>query len=302
MGAPPQQELSDLGTAPGGSTLEVSPVTADGLVPSRALPVAAGMGSAVVVVGIVLWITGAFSTLQSIVLGLGGQRQDDAGVVLGLAEHVDSGAITEPTFSDGGQMVAYAVVDGGFAPLSADAGRSEGEAMPEGETAFTADAGPDDLDEYLEDGKPPKNGGNGGANTTANRRRAVQVVGPQSVQWQGPSGEVYGAGRGTLRIPDAMKAIYAVDLRRGAKTRVSVERGVRVVDYAKLPREELSIRVRPYADVYLGKEKLGTTPLAPIQVVVGQYEVRFVYKKTSKVVPIEVKPGKPAALNVVMTK
>src|SRR3712207_8680140 len=63
--------------------------------------------------------------------------------------------------------------------------------------------------------------------------------------------------RGTLRLPDSVRSIYAVDLRRGSKTRIAVERGTRVVDWNKLPRQKLSIRVRPYADVFLGKERMG---------------------------------------------
>ncbi|OGQ89445.1 MAG: hypothetical protein A2289_07515 [Deltaproteobacteria bacterium RIFOXYA12_FULL_58_15] len=72
-----------------------------------------------------------------------------------------------------------------------------------------------------------------------------------------------------------------------------------------VPSEVLSRRVvfrkgqvvfdaRPWADVYLGRRKLGTTPMAPVSLFEGTYAIRFVNERlgVERVVQVSVKPGK----------
>lgn len=252
---------------------------------SRALPVAAGVFSALLVIGGALWITGALDQIRDLVRG---RTRADAGISIGPV-------ITVPDFSDASVVLLDAADAGSIVvAVLADAG-SDDDALPD--TDAPVDAGMDVAPDVAPDDPPDDPKG-----PPRPKRRAVSVLAPPSVQWQGASGEVYGAGRGTLRLPESVRAIYAVDLRRGSKTKINIERGTRVVDWNKLPRQKLSVRVRPYADVYLGKERVGTTPLAPFTVVTGKYEVKLVYKNITKMVPIEVKANAPATLNVVMTK
>jgi serine/threonine-protein kinase len=69
----------------------------------------------------------------------------------------------------------------------------------------------------------------------------------------------------------------ARDTQRGGKVLVDVTAGGSV-DWDALPRGRLDVRVEPWADVVLGSEKLGTTPLAPTPVVAGTYTVVLVYE------------------------
>ncbi len=261
----------------------------------RALPVAAGVFSALLVIGGALWLTGALDQIRDLVKG---GSLYNAGVVVGPV-------ITVPDFSDAsvvvdvvdaGRAIAIAIVIDAGSPSAPDDALPDTDAVVDGGVYSDATPADDPADD------PPDDPPDDPKGPPRPKRRAVSVLAPPSVQWQGGSGEVYGAGRGTLRLSDSVRAIYAVDLRRGSKTRIAIERGTRVVDWNKLPRQKLSVRVRPYADVFLGKERLGTTPLAPFNVVAGKYEVKLVYKNITKVVPIEVKANAPATLNVVMTK
>ena len=61
-------------------------------------------------------------------------------------------------------------------------------------------------------------------------------------------------------------------------------------------------RAIAFAEVFLGKERLGITPLSPVDVVIGTYEVKLVYKKITRVEHVEVKAKSIAQLNVVMAK
>jgi hypothetical protein len=97
-----------------------------------------------------------------------------------------------------------------------------------------------------------------------------------------------------VELPPGTRALFAVDLITSGKTRVAIDKGTKVIDYNKLPRGKIALRAKPFADVFLGEEKVGRTPLADRSVVAGLYQVRFVYKKKTKVMEVEVKPRQRA--------
>ncbi|MFH1811689.1 MAG: serine/threonine-protein kinase [Pseudomonadota bacterium] len=131
-------------------------------------------------------------------------------------------------------------------------------------------------------------------------QRIQQVRAPRHVQWL--SDKQRGLGRGTDRLSLSKNArhVYAYDTRRQVMTRVSVEDGV--IDYGKLPRGSLAVRAFPFAVVSLGKDKIGTTPFAPLDVVVGTYKVTLQHEQTTKVITVEVRSGQTALVKANMTE
>ena len=93
-----------------------------------------------------------------------------------------------------------------------------------------------------------------------------------------------GKGSGAFAVEG--KRVVAVDTRRGGRTTVVVSGDV--VDYAKLPTGKLQVRVAPWADVFLGRDKLGTTPLNDVPIVAGSYTVRLVHEGKTETKQIEV--------------
>jgi len=106
---------------------------------------------------------------------------------------------------------------------------------------------------------------------------------------------------GKVQVPQGTRSIVAVDGKRGARTVVAVPASG-AVDYAALPRGKLVVRANPYADVFLAKDALGTTPFPALDVVAGTYTVRLVYQKREEKKVIEVKAGSEARVIVDFTK
>ncbi|MBI1945272.1 MAG: serine/threonine protein kinase [Deltaproteobacteria bacterium] len=135
------------------------------------------------------------------------------------------------------------------------------------------------------------------AGATAPTERTLRLVGPDHVEWLGPTAEPLGVGRITVTLASEAHVIFAKDQRRGATSRVILDDGQSTVEYARLPKGKLTVRTRAPAEVFVGAERLGRTPLAPKELVAGRYEVRLVSKKRTKVVPVEVRAGKTASVS-----
>ena len=118
---------------------------------------------------------------------------------------------------------------------------------------------------------------------------AVQGRAPAGIQWLGDGSKVLGTGATQLKVPVGTKQIVALDKKRGGRSIVPIKGNI--ADYGALPRAKVHPRANPYADVYLGSEKLGTTPFAPVEVVVGKYTLRFVKGKSEQKRTVDVKPG-----------
>jgi len=119
-------------------------------------------------------------------------------------------------------------------------------------------------------------------------KQDVVVRGPDRIQWLA-EGRVVGTGSRTLKLAAGTKTLVAFDKVRGARTTVAIDGGV--IDYGALPHGQIQPRAKPYADVFLGDEALGTTPLQPIDVVAGSYTLRFVYKGKEVGKPVQVGQG-----------
>lgn len=131
--------------------------------------------------------------------------------------------------------------------------------------------------------------------------RSLRARAPAAIEWRTVGGALLGKGNDTLSLPRDTKQIVAVDARRKGRTRVTVT-GEGDVDYGALPKGELSFVVLPFADVYLGKEHLGRTPISSVAVVAGSYEVRLLWNDKAKVVRVDVEPGKKAAVRANMAQ
>lgn len=110
--------------------------------------------------------------------------------------------------------------------------------------------------------------------TTPSVLIAVQALAPSQIQWLSEGGRVLGSGKGTLKVAAGTKQVIAVDKQSGGRSRVKVQGAI--ADYGALPRGKIHPRANPYADVFLGRERLGTTPFAPVDVPIGKYVLRFV--------------------------
>jgi hypothetical protein len=117
----------------------------------------------------------------------------------------------------------------------------------------------------------------------------VKTKGPASIRWLDAGGKVLGFGTGTFKIAANAKSIGAVDSRRGVKSTVAISGGV--ADYGTLPRGKIQPRANPFADVFLGSDALGQTPIAPVDCVAGTYTVRFVHDGKEQKKTVEVKAG-----------
>jgi hypothetical protein len=73
-----------------------------------------------------------------------------------------------------------------------------------------------------------------------------------------------------------------------------------VADYGALPQAQLLLRARPWAQVSLGSEALGQTPLAPVKVVPGRYTVTFTKEGVVVQRDVDVDGGGTVKVNVDM--
>ena len=225
--------------------------------PSRAAPVLAGVVAALVLVLGGLHLTG---TLGRVVAALGG----------GPRAALDAGTASAPGDSDPSMAAA---LDAGAAPAP-DAGAS--------------------MD--LSDAGAPATGAVD-AGAPAPTLRELQLLGPDHVEWLGPTAEPLATGRATVRLAADARVLFARDARRGGTSRIVLDATQTKVDYARLPKGKLSVRTRPAAEVFVGAERLGRTPLTSKELVAGRYEVRLVSRKKTKVIAVEVRGGKSATVS-----
>jgi eukaryotic-like serine/threonine-protein kinase len=106
--------------------------------------------------------------------------------------------------------------------------------------------------------------------------RRVELRAPAGVRWSTVRGKALGTGALQVELPAEQKSVVATDPKRGVRSTLAIVGGA--VDYARAPRGKLDLRAFPYAEVFLGGESLGVTPLAPLAAVAGTYSIRFVYK------------------------
>lgn len=81
----------------------------------------------------------------------------------------------------------------------------------------------------------------------------------------------------------------------GRTLRLSIPAGGRVTKRVIFSKGWLRVDAEPWANVYVGKKRIGTTPLAPISLYEGTHRLRLVNPKARKkeyVVAVEVRPGK----------
>jgi serine/threonine protein kinase len=119
--------------------------------------------------------------------------------------------------------------------------------------------------------------------------RKVTLDGDGRIRWQLPDGKVLGRGPGAYDVPADISSVVAFDTWREGKTTVAIDGGRgRLAD---VKEGEVHFRVLPWAEVFLGKERLGQTPIKPLKLRAGQYRARLVYEDQSKTVGITVTPG-----------
>ena len=123
--------------------------------------------------------------------------------------------------------------------------------------------------------------------TVASKSR-VRVRGPKSVRWYSVQGKKLGTGELDVALREKTRTVIARDDETGGVHRVRVRDGV--ADFSSLKKGTLDIRVLPYADVYMGKRKIGRTP-QKLNLREGKYKVRLVYedKETTKSIRIKAK-------------
>jgi serine/threonine protein kinase len=115
----------------------------------------------------------------------------------------------------------------------------------------------------------------------------TRFQGPPHVRWLDGT-TVLGKGAGTFAVAATAKKVIAHDTVRGVKTPLPVAASV---DYANAPRGRLQVRVAPWADVFLGNEKLGTTPLNDVPVVAGTYTIKLVHEGRTETRSIDIAAG-----------
>ena len=78
----------------------------------------------------------------------------------------------------------------------------------------------------------------------------------------------------------------------------TVKAGEEYVEKRALAKGKLACDADPWAEVFIGKRRLGTTPLAPISLTEGTYTLRLVNPdlKKEKIVTARVKPGQVTRL------
>lgn len=129
--------------------------------------------------------------------------------------------------------------------------------------------------------------------------RVLSVRAPAHVRFLDGGRRVKPKGN-ELSVPLSTKSLVAHDTVRDVKTKIPVSD--LPIDYDVLPKGTLSIRAVPFAQVYFGKESVGTTPLPSLKVVVGTYKVRLVYEDKEIERVVEVRPGDLTRISENMTK
>jgi hypothetical protein len=128
-------------------------------------------------------------------------------------------------------------------------------------------------------------------------RVSVKATAPGRVTWK-LNGKTVGSGNSTLKLPPGTTKVTAIDGETGGVLTVPVENDA--VAFAKIKSGTLIVRAKPWAEVKLGPKVLGTTPLDPLTLPEGRYELMFVREEKTKRQTIEVKGGATATANADM--
>jgi serine/threonine-protein kinase len=126
--------------------------------------------------------------------------------------------------------------------------------------------------------------------------KTVKVQAPARIVWLRGKKKL-GTGSRTLRVPKRTKTLTAFDPLWGVRTSVPV---ASAIDYGKLPNGKVAFRITPYAEVFLGKKGLGTTPFKPVTVKAGSVRVRLVFEGKEDVRTVKVPAGGTARVKAKM--
>jgi serine/threonine protein kinase len=119
----------------------------------------------------------------------------------------------------------------------------------------------------------------------------VALRGPARIVWS-VGGRTLRSGPGTVAVAAGTRRVVGFDPRRGVQSEVVIDDGT--ADWDALPRVPLLLRARPWANVWLGDDELGQTPLQPVRVVPGRYRVRFERDGVVVVRVVDVRAGSDA--------
>lgn len=114
--------------------------------------------------------------------------------------------------------------------------------------------------------------------------RHVKLLAPPTIEWR-LGDAVLGSGALDVDVAPDTASITARDTVRGVASTLPV---ADVLRYDALPKTRVRILVRPWAEVTLGDERLGVTPLEPLLLVPGSYSLRLQHESEEQVHTIEV--------------
>lgn len=137
--------------------------------------------------------------------------------------------------------------------------------------------------------------------TRSSAMRSLDAIAPAHVRWLNQRKKVIAQGSGKLKIRKKARYIYAQDRQTMGLIKISLK-GKNSVNFNELPFGKLSLRVKPYANAFLGPKKLGLTPFAPIDLRAGTYSLRLVYEGKEKKVNLVIRAGLSEKIKVDMTK
>ncbi len=118
--------------------------------------------------------------------------------------------------------------------------------------------------------------------------RTVHLVGPAHVSWKLGKRSL-GRGERSASVPEQTSSVRAYDTRRRVSVKVPLVDGTARFD--AMLSEELVVRVRPWAKVWLGDEALGMTPLSPVRVAPGRYKLKLEWEGTVRERSVRVTRG-----------
>ena len=130
--------------------------------------------------------------------------------------------------------------------------------------------------------------------------KRIRAKGPASVIWRTTSGKRIGQGSAPLDVPENATSLKVEDKTTGGKNTVPIVN--RVADYDALGKGGLAFRIRPWAEVKIGRKNYGTTPLDPIRLVAGTYRVKLKWESKEIVKTIRIEKGKQATIKQDMRK
>jgi eukaryotic-like serine/threonine-protein kinase len=110
----------------------------------------------------------------------------------------------------------------------------------------------------------------------AAKSQRVELRGPGHVQWLSGKSTL-GTGSLNANVDARARTVFALDTKRGGRSEVRIQNGV--ADYASVPRGKLQIRAFPFAEVFVGKERIGNTPFPDVPLTAGTYTVTLKYEK-----------------------